>query len=131
MSKLVTTLASPHKQFVTKAALTQVNLSTTTGDMGILANHVPTIVELRPSVVTLIGDSTVSYFVPCGFATIDDASNLNITAPEVIPLDDIDYAANKVALDKAIASLPGAENKDELNLVIALHQAVDASKKIS
>lgn len=35
----------------------QVNLSAATGDMGILANHVPSIEPLRPGVVEVI-DST-------------------------------------------------------------------------
>jgi hypothetical protein len=35
----------------------QVNLSATSGDMGILANHVPTIQQLKPGVVEVVSDA--------------------------------------------------------------------------
>lgn len=38
----------------TSADVTQVNISAATGDMGILANHVPSIEPLRPGVVEVI-----------------------------------------------------------------------------
>ena len=38
----------------------QVNLSAATGDMGILANHVPSIEPLRPGVVEVIDSSSAS-----------------------------------------------------------------------
>jgi F-type H+-transporting ATPase subunit delta len=34
----------------------QVNVSTTSGDMGILANHVPSITQLRPGIVEVIAE---------------------------------------------------------------------------
>ena len=40
--------------------VTQVNLPAATGDMGILANHVPSIEALRPGVVEVIDGSNAS-----------------------------------------------------------------------
>ena len=48
----------------TSADVTQVNLAAATGDMGILANHVPSIEPLRPGVVEVIesGNSSKKWF---------------------------------------------------------------------
>lgn len=42
----------------------QVNLPATAGDMGVLANHVPTIQQLKPGVVEVMdgGNETKSFF---------------------------------------------------------------------
>jgi F-type H+-transporting ATPase subunit delta len=42
---------------ITNQEVTQVNLSAATGDMGVLAHHVPTIEPLRPGVVEVIDAS--------------------------------------------------------------------------
>ena len=44
--------------------MTQVNIPAYTGDMGVLANHVPTIEALRPGVVEVIeeGGKTGKWF---------------------------------------------------------------------
>ena len=56
--------------------MTQVNIAAATGDMGILANHVPSIEPLRPGVVEVIesGSATKKWFGekhaflrPCNF----------------------------------------------------------------
>lgn len=65
-------------------------MSTTDGDMGILAGHVPIVVELKPSVVTLIGQDTKKFFVSGGFAIVNPDSSLNINAVEAVTLDELD-----------------------------------------
>lgn len=55
-----------------------------------MAGHVPVVLELLPSVVTLIGDSTEKYFVSGGFAIVNPDSSLNINAVEAHPLTDLD-----------------------------------------
>jgi F-type H+-transporting ATPase subunit delta len=37
---------------------TQVNIPSTAGDMGILSNHVPSIVQLRPGIVEVIAEGS-------------------------------------------------------------------------
>ncbi|KIK27665.1 hypothetical protein PISMIDRAFT_674568, partial [Pisolithus microcarpus 441] len=46
--KLNLSLVLPHQAIFTSADVVQVNISAATGDMGILANHVPSIEPLRP-----------------------------------------------------------------------------------
>ncbi len=58
--------------------------------MGILAGHVPIVVELKPSVLTLIGAETEKYFVSGGFAIVNPDSSLNINAVEAVKLDELD-----------------------------------------
>ncbi|KAJ3301823.1 delta subunit of the central stalk of mitochondrial F1F0 ATP synthase, atp16 [Kappamyces sp. JEL0829] len=89
--KLVVNFSVPFKAYMQNTVLTQVNLSSTDGDMGILAGHVPVVLELKPSVLTLIGATeTTKYFVSGGFAIVNPDSSLNINAVEAVPLDELD-----------------------------------------
>lgn len=92
--------------------MTQVNIAAATGDMGILANHVPSIEPLRPGVVEVIesGNASKKWFgeqnhnfhrckapfltssmsshqVSGGFATVHPNNKLTINAVEAAPLD--------------------------------------------
>ena len=59
--------------------------------MGILAGHVPVVLELKPSVLTLVnGQEATKYFVSGGFAIVNPDSSLNINAVEAFTLDELD-----------------------------------------
>lgn len=47
-------LTSYDKSIFTSTNVVQVNIAAESGDMGILANHVPTVEPLRPGVVEVI-----------------------------------------------------------------------------
>ncbi|KAG7879309.1 hypothetical protein KL935_002963 [Ogataea polymorpha] len=66
-----------------------VNLPASSGEMGVLANHVPTVEELAPGVVEVIESSGTAskYFVSGGFASILPGSKLSISTVEAHPLD--------------------------------------------
>ncbi|KAI8075371.1 F1 complex, delta/epsilon subunit of ATPase [Gilbertella persicaria] len=85
------TFVVPHKAIYKSTSVQQVNLAATSGDMGILANHVPTIEQLNPGVVEVIESSEITkkFFVSGGFATINPDSSLNINAVEAFPLEEI------------------------------------------
>ncbi|RCH79104.1 delta subunit of the central stalk of mitochondrial F1F0 ATP synthase, atp16, partial [Rhizopus stolonifer] len=85
------TFVVPHKTLYQTTTVQQVNLAATSGDMGILANHVPTIEQLNPGVVEIIESSEVTkkFFVSGGFATINPDSSLNINAVEASPLEEL------------------------------------------
>lgn len=58
--------------------------------MGILADHVPTIQQLRPGLVEIVestGKST-SYFVSGGFATVSEGSKIAINVVEAFKPED-------------------------------------------
>ncbi|MBQ5154062.1 F0F1 ATP synthase subunit epsilon [Macrococcus caseolyticus] len=86
--KIQLTLALPSETLFDKKEVSQVNLPTTSGTIGILASHVPTIEELVPGVVDVIdGSDTKSYFVAGGFASVSEGSLLKVNAIEAAPLD--------------------------------------------
>ena len=61
----------------TSTEVVQVNLAAATGDMGILANHVPSIEALRPGVVEVIDSSNASkkfFGMSCYASTISEGS---------------------------------------------------------
>lgn len=103
--KLVLNFSVPHQLLVNKATVKQVNLSSTDGDMGILADHVPTIARLKPGVVEVFPEDgsskTEKYFVTGGFAVMNDKSTLNINAVEAVPLDQVDFSSVPKALEEA------------------------------
>ena len=99
------------------------------GVFGILHNHVPTIAELKPGVVSITeteGATPKEYFVSGGFASsaprtsrppppscrltlrrapaVDANSVLNISALEAVPVEDLDAEAVKVGLRRPPAA---------------------------
>ncbi|KAJ2177573.1 delta subunit of the central stalk of mitochondrial F1F0 ATP synthase, atp16, partial [Coemansia sp. RSA 530] len=92
--KLVVNFALPHQSVMTSQEVNQVDLSAVSGDLGILADHVPTIEQLKPGVIDFISDSgSQKYFVSGGFAIMNPNSVLNINAIEAFKLEDIDAQA--------------------------------------
>ncbi|KAK5816192.1 F1 complex, delta/epsilon subunit of ATPase [Linnemannia elongata] len=83
------TFAVPHQTIFKDVSVTQVNIAAVSGDMGILASHVPSIEQLRPGVVEVIeATTTKKFFVSGGFATMNPDSTLNINAVEAFPVED-------------------------------------------
>jgi F-type H+-transporting ATPase subunit delta len=68
----------------------QVNLPAETGEMGVLANHVPSIEQLKPGLVEVIEEAGGSkqFFLSGGFAVVQPGSQLSINAVEGYPLED-------------------------------------------
>ncbi|KAI8810488.1 F1 complex, delta/epsilon subunit of ATPase [Cladochytrium replicatum] len=99
--KLLINFVLPHQTILKSHEATQVNITSTDGEMGILADHVPTIAELVPGLVEIFGDKPQKYFVSGGFAVINPDSTLNINAAEAFPLDQIDFDAAKRQLEEA------------------------------
>ncbi|OAR01736.1 hypothetical protein LLEC1_04216 [Akanthomyces lecanii] len=91
----------------------QVNIPAESGDMGVLANHVPSIEQLKPGVVEVIEEngSTKSFFLSGGFATVQPDSALSINAPEAYAIEDFSAEAirSQVAEAQKIASGNGSE----------------------
>lgn len=88
----------------TSEDVVQVNIAAASGDMGILANHVPSIEPLRPGIVEVIesGNASKKWFgkvapqytvsflnsaVSGGFANVHPGNKLTINVVEGAPLD--------------------------------------------
>ncbi|KAF9928345.1 delta subunit of the central stalk of mitochondrial F1F0 ATP synthase, atp16 [Linnemannia zychae] len=83
------TFTVPHQTIYKDVSVAQVNVAAVSGDMGILANHVPSIEQLRPGVVEVIETAgPKKFFVSGGFAAMNPDSTLNINAVEAFPIEE-------------------------------------------
>ncbi|CAE6434610.1 unnamed protein product [Rhizoctonia solani] len=126
-------LVLPHQSIFTSANVVQVNIAAESGDMGILANHVPTVEPLRPGVVEVIetGSGSKKWFVSSGFATVHPNNTLTINAIEGAPLEDISPEAVRTNLAEALRVVGGsasdaekAEARIEADVYEAIQQAL-------
>jgi F-type H+-transporting ATPase subunit delta len=92
--------------------VTQVNFAADSGEMGVLANHVASIEQLKPGLVEVIEESgnTKQFFLSGGFAVINPNSTLAINAVEGYPLEDFsaENVKNQIAEAQKIASGNGS-----------------------
>lgn len=91
----------------------QVNLPAETGDMGVLANHVPSIEQLKPGLIEVIEEQGGSkqWFTSGGFAVVQPDSQLSVNAVEAYPLEDFsaENVRNQIAEAQKVASGGGSE----------------------
>lgn len=106
--QLLVRFATPSETIVSDKPAYMVTIPAVTGIMGVLADHSPTIAQLKPGVVTVhtndINDITHKYFVSAGFAVINTDASVSITAAEAIKVDDLDLAAAKKGIEDSIAT---------------------------
>ncbi|KAI0744221.1 epsilon subunit of F1F0-ATP synthase N-terminal domain-containing protein [Daedaleopsis nitida] len=127
--KISLSLVLPHQSIFSSADVVQVNLAAATGDMGILANHAPTIEPLRPGVVEVIesGNPSKKWFVSGGFATVHPNNKLTINAVEAAPLDAFSAEAVRTNLQEAqrVAAGNGSEeDKVEAQIEVSVYEAL-------
>ncbi|EME87700.1 uncharacterized protein MYCFIDRAFT_54841 [Pseudocercospora fijiensis CIRAD86] len=111
--KIQLTLALPHQAIYKSQDVVQVNIPAESGEMGVLASHVPSIEQLKPGLVEVIEEQGGSkqFFLSGGFATVQPNSVLSINAVEGYPLEDFSAEAvrNQIAEAQKIASGGGSE----------------------
>ncbi|EDO40593.1 predicted protein [Nematostella vectensis] len=119
------TFASPTEGFYRDAAVTQVDVSTTSGSFGILPSHVPTLQVIKPGVLTVYeGSTSTKYFVSSGAVTVNADSTVQILAEEAHPLDRFDVQAANKQLEEAQQELSGASSEaDKASASIAVECA--------
>ncbi|KAH7126670.1 ATP synthase [Dendryphion nanum] len=131
--KIKLSLVLPHQAIFKSQDVVQVNLPAETGEMGVLANHVPSIEQLKPGLVEIIEESGGSkqFFLSGGFAVVQPGSQLSINAVEGYALEDFSAEAvrNQIAEAQKIASGSGseadiAEAKIELEVLESLQAAL-------
>ena len=140
--------------FGSKSAAVNAAVPSVDGVFGILHNHVPTIAELKPGVVSITeteGATPKEYFVSGGFASsaprasrpppppslsahppprpraVDANSVLNISALEAVPVEDLDAEAVKVGLAQytdAAASAKDDVEKAEAEIGVEVYSAM-------
>ncbi|CAO1613179.1 unnamed protein product [Parajaminaea phylloscopi] len=130
--KLKLSFILPHAAIYDSQEVTQVNISGSTGDMGILASHVPSVEELKPGVLEVIESSgTKKWFVSGGFATMHPNNRLTVNAIEAYPVEDFSSEAVRSALSEAQRAASGsgspqqkAEAEIEVEVLTAIQSAL-------
>ncbi|CZT05574.1 ATP synthase delta chain precursor, mitochondrial [Rhynchosporium agropyri] len=131
--KIKLSLVLPHQSIYKSQGVVQVNIPAESGEMGILANHVPSIEQLKPGLVEVIEESGSSkqFFLSGGFATVQPDSQLSINAVEGFPLEDfnIENVRSQIAKAQKIVGGSGseqdiAEAKIELEVLESLQAAL-------
>ncbi|KAE8411790.1 ATP synthase [Aspergillus pseudocaelatus] len=111
--KIKLSLALPHQTIFKSTGVVQVNIPAESGEMGVLANHVPSIEQLKPGLVEVVeeGGATKKFFLSGGFAVVQPDSQLSINAVEGFPLEDFssDAVKNQITEAQKIASGSGSE----------------------
>ncbi|KAL8762702.1 MAG: hypothetical protein Q9184_001356 [Pyrenodesmia sp. 2 TL-2023] len=127
------TLALPHQSIYKSTDVVQVNIPAESGEMGVLANHVPSIEQLKPGLIEIIEESGGSkqFFLSGGFAIVQPGSQLSINAVEGFPLEEFSSEAVRSQITEAqkIAGGGGseqdvAEAKIELEVLESLQAAL-------
>ncbi|KAF8513162.1 epsilon subunit of F1F0-ATP synthase N-terminal domain-containing protein [Hysterangium stoloniferum] len=127
--KIKLSLVLPHATLFDSADVVQVNIPAATGDMGILANHVPSVEALRPGVLEVIesGSASKKWFVSTGFATVHPNNKLTINAVEAAELDALSseaIRANLAEAQKVAAGAGSEEEKLEARIEVDVYEAL-------
>ncbi|KAK1633567.1 ATP synthase subunit delta [Colletotrichum phormii] len=131
--KIKLSLSLPHQSIYQSQDVVQVNIPADSGEMGVLANHVPAIEQLKPGLVEVVEESGPSkqFFLSGGFAVVQPNSVLSINATEGYPIEDFSAEAVKSQLAEAqkVASGSGseleiAEAKIEVEVLESLQAAL-------
>jgi F-type H+-transporting ATPase subunit epsilon len=125
-------LVSPERELFS-GEVTQVDASGVEGDFGVLPKHAPFMTTLRPGVVRIYEDGTVTpVFVRGGFADVTPAG-FTILAEEAFRLEDVDAAEVEAEFVKAKSDAedPGdearrARGRAQVEYLEALRAALNA-----
>ncbi|GAA6002900.1 F1F0 ATP synthase subunit delta [Rhodotorula paludigena] len=133
--KLRLSLVLPHETIFTSQDVVQVNLAAESGDLGVLANHVPSIEALKPGILEVIEGSaneSKKWFVSGGFANVHPNNTLTVNAVEAYPLDAFSPEAIRSGLAEAQRVAAGSgteEEKAEAQIEVSVYEALQAALK--
>merc|ERR1712169_122958 len=107
-------LSLPHQSIYKSKNVVQVNIPAESGEMGVLANHVPSIEQLKPGLVEVVEESggAKQFFLSGGFATVQPNSTMSINAVEGFPLED--FSADAVRAQIAEAQKVGSGSEQDI-----------------
>ncbi|KAK4163503.1 putative atp synthase [Cladorrhinum sp. PSN259] len=131
--KIKLSLSLPHQSVYKSQDVIQVNLPAESGEMGVLAGHVPSIEQLAPGFVEVIEESgPKQFFLSGGFAVVQPNSVLSINAVEGFPIEDFSPEAVRAQLAEAqkVANGNGSEQDiAEAKIEISVLEALQAKLK--
>ncbi|CAN6579614.1 unnamed protein product [Malus baccata var. baccata] len=130
-SKLTVNFVLPYSSQLSGKEVDMVMVPATTGQMGVLPGHVPTIAELKPGVLSVHeGSDVTKYFVSSGFAFIHANSVADIVAVEAVPIDQIDASLVQKGLAEFTQKLSSATTdleKAEAQIGVDVHSALNSA----
>ncbi|KAM7493295.1 hypothetical protein LguiB_027904 [Lonicera macranthoides] len=130
-SKLTVNFVLPYSSELSGKEVDMVIVPASTGQMGILPGHVPTIAELKPGLLSVHeGNDTKKYFVSSGFAFVHANSYADIIAVEAVPIDQIDAALVQKGLAEFTQKLNSASSdldKAEAQIGVDVHSAMSSA----
>ncbi|GAA5962921.1 hypothetical protein JCM8115_007042 [Rhodotorula mucilaginosa] len=132
--KLRLSLVLPHDVIYSSQDVVQVNLAAESGDLGVLANHVPSVEALKPGVLEVLEGAGESkkWFVSGGFANVHPNNSLTVNAVEAYPLDAFSPEAIRSGLAEAQRVAGGSgteEEKAEAQIEVQVYEALQAALK--
>ncbi|CAN0908326.1 ATP synthase subunit delta', mitochondrial [Linum grandiflorum] len=133
-TKLTVNFVLPYATELSAKEVDMIIVPATSGQMGVLPGHVPTIAELKPGVMSVHeGSDVTKYFVSSGFAFIHGNSVADVIAVEAVPIDRIDptlvgkgVAEFNQKLGTASTDLEKAEAQIGVDVYSALNSALTA-----
>ncbi|WOH09281.1 hypothetical protein DCAR_0728737 [Daucus carota subsp. sativus] len=130
-SKLTVNFVLPYSSELASKEVDMVIVPATTGQMGILPGHVPTITELKPGLMSVHeGNDVKKYFISSGFAFVHGNSYADILAVEAVPLDQIDSNQVQKGLAEFTQKLSSASTdleKAEAQIGVDVHSALNSA----
>merc|ERR1712038_834553 len=95
--------------------VTQIDLPTTSGMIGILPHHVPTLGNVAPGWATVMeqGGKVNKYFISSGSFTVNENGTVTVAGEEIVPESEIDLDLARKELAAAQTSLSQAKGEAE------------------
>ncbi|KAL8161014.1 hypothetical protein V2J09_012503 [Rumex salicifolius] len=130
-TKLTVNFALPYSSVLASKEVDMVIIPATTGHMGVLPGHVPTIAELKPGILSVHeGNDVTKYFISSGFVFVHPNSYADIVAVEAVPVDQIDPAQVQKGLAEFTQKLNSANTdleKAEAQIGVDVHSALNSA----
>ncbi|KAF8013800.1 hypothetical protein BT93_I1604 [Corymbia citriodora subsp. variegata] len=130
-SKLTVNFVLPYASELAAKEVDMVIVPATSGQLGVLPGHVPTIAELKPGLMSVHdGNDVKKYFVSSGFAFIHANSFADIIAVEAVPLEQIDASLVQKGLAEFTQKLNSASTdleKAEAQIGVEVHSAINSA----
>ncbi|KAL2112684.1 hypothetical protein VUR80DRAFT_6840 [Thermomyces stellatus] len=131
--KIKLSLSLPHESLYKSQGVVQVNIPAESGEMGVLANHVPAIEQLKPGLVEVVeeGGSTKKFFLSGGFAVVQPNSSLSINAVEAYPMEafSADNVRNAITEAQKGASSSNEQEAAEAKIELEVLESIQAAMK--
>ncbi|XP_021892341.1 ATP synthase subunit delta', mitochondrial [Carica papaya] len=130
-TKLTVNFVLPYQSELATKEVDMVIIPATTGQMGVLPGHVPTIAELKPGILSVHEANNVTkYFISSGFAFIHANSVADVIAVEAVPLDQIDPSLVQKGLAEFTQKVSSASTdleKAEAQIGLDVHSALNSA----